>query len=787
MTQEKGIPYQRHKPSAALREFLDPLDPGSYFDCGRARLHGLDDALLKEAESRGRRVGDDSFQLVATDMGLIFCRPSISFAIAARWEEAMLIRPHGDDPVVLPVTWPTHGELKFTVSKRLAGNIFRRWLQLRMQAARLARNETSERAADEAASTKPDVPGAPVGSAGAGGSSPANVAKRSGSSDRLEETVLAEDMELEEDTYLPADSESPENTQALEGTASPEEVGVRLPEPSADVGVPTSREEALSDVAAAAEFVAGDETPSDGEADAEEPEAAEVSADSQRTTDPESAAEPEPPVEIDSGSDIGSGSDVGSDRTVAIDRTEVGLDEVVADEWEVVVKVDSPAEPEPEFGSSVVERRDTGVSAKRRKLDERGAAKRRIDRQPLLAVFDAETTLPIGASESDPETVAGERAAPAQERVVDEPIVAEGAVVGPETVAVDGPGEPKPEPGPTSVPEREAELAAESESVSELDEYAWPDHRSHRKDAAVAKTETKSDESGPAPDRATVLAQAAGDPIDLTDGAARPVATDDGARRAARLRLDADPSPGPGDGADVDGAKVRSGASSSADRIGEFDGAAIRTIAKPETAEPSWVGSPLSLVATAVAISSFVLVITLAASVFRDGNGGSIESAGPAGPVARTTIDHQRFKPGNDSSVPLRSAALTPTGSSIVGSTTSGASSTGADATSAKDERIGNNEPRLCNSNYSGCVADVSDVDCPGDGDGPVFSESPAIVMGEDVYLLDTDGDGETCEADQPRLEDSALREASDGERGDGDAEAEDQESTTADLNSESP
>ena len=136
MTQEKGIPYQRHKPSAALREFLDPLDPGSYFDCGRARLHGLDDALLEEAETRGRMVGDDEFQLVATDLGLIYCRPSISFAIAARWDEAMLIRPHGEDPVVLPVTWPTHGELRFTVSKRLAGNIFRRWLQLRMQAAR---------------------------------------------------------------------------------------------------------------------------------------------------------------------------------------------------------------------------------------------------------------------------------------------------------------------------------------------------------------------------------------------------------------------------------------------------------------------------------------------------------------------------------------------------------------------------------------------------------------------------------------------------------------------------
>ena len=150
MTQEKGIPYQRHKPSAALREFLDPLDPGSYFDCGRARLRGLDDALLAEARSRGRAIGDDSFQLVATDMGVIYCRPSISFAIAARWADVTIERPRGDDPVVLSITWPTHGELKFTVSNRLAGNVFRRWLQLRVQADRLHREATTEPAVDNA-------------------------------------------------------------------------------------------------------------------------------------------------------------------------------------------------------------------------------------------------------------------------------------------------------------------------------------------------------------------------------------------------------------------------------------------------------------------------------------------------------------------------------------------------------------------------------------------------------------------------------------------------------------
>jgi hypothetical protein len=115
---------------------------------------------LDEARKRGRAVGDDAFQLVATDTGLVYCRPSISFAIAARWEEVTLTRPRGDDPVVLPVTWPSHGELKFTVSKRLAGNIFRRWLELRMQAARQARYPITP------ATGSPIVAGVPAGGSG---------------------------------------------------------------------------------------------------------------------------------------------------------------------------------------------------------------------------------------------------------------------------------------------------------------------------------------------------------------------------------------------------------------------------------------------------------------------------------------------------------------------------------------------------------------------------------------------------------------------------------------------
>jgi hypothetical protein len=160
-----GIPYRRHGPSAALQDFLEPLHPGGYFDCGRARLHGIDDALLDEARRRGRDVGDDAFQLVACEMGLIFCRPSIKFAISARWDEVTIVRPQGDDPVLMVVTWPKHGDLNFTVSKRLAGNVFRRWLQLQMQSTdRQRRHHPSEPFGVRVAVSSDPATGEPQGS-----------------------------------------------------------------------------------------------------------------------------------------------------------------------------------------------------------------------------------------------------------------------------------------------------------------------------------------------------------------------------------------------------------------------------------------------------------------------------------------------------------------------------------------------------------------------------------------------------------------------------------------------
>ncbi|MDH3302786.1 MAG: hypothetical protein OES24_19985 [Acidimicrobiia bacterium] len=140
--------FERRQPSVDLRAFLDPLKPGEYFDCGGARLHGIDEALEAEALRRGRAVGDDHFQLVATDGGLIFCRASIMFAIAARWKDLTIGRPEEGAPsgeVILPINWPTHGDLRFTVSRRLGSNIFRRWLQLQAQATRRSQVEQDVR------------------------------------------------------------------------------------------------------------------------------------------------------------------------------------------------------------------------------------------------------------------------------------------------------------------------------------------------------------------------------------------------------------------------------------------------------------------------------------------------------------------------------------------------------------------------------------------------------------------------------------------------------------------
>jgi len=52
-----------------------------------------------------------------------------------------------------------------------------------------------------------------------------------------------------------------------------------------------------------------------------------------------------------------------------------------------------------------------------------------------------------------------------------------------------------------------------------------------------------------------------------------------------------------------------------------------------------------------------------------------------------------------------------------------------------------------CDENYDPCVPVAADVDCAsGTGDGPEYVDGPVQVVGDDIYGLDSDGDGLGCE-----------------------------------------
>jgi hypothetical protein len=193
-------------------------------------------------------------------------------------------------------------------------------------------------------------------------------------------------------------------------------------------------------------------------------------------------------------------------------------------------------------------------------------------------------------------------------------------------------------------------------------------------------------------------------------------------------------------------------------------------VPRPDPTPTSWVGSALSLAVAVVVLSGFVLVLAVSVGVYRRAvvAGDALAPAAP-GPVAvdigRTTIDHRRFSPTADRAASLdgeappgdSSRALTPIGSDSARSVAGGAAVTHDSSVQGRmtAELPPADEAVQCSGNYSGCVPDVDgevegDVDCPGQGDGPLFADGEVQVMGEDVYGLDTDGDGLACEADQP-------------------------------------
>ena len=61
---------------------------------------------------------------------------------------------------------------------------------------------------------------------------------------------------------------------------------------------------------------------------------------------------------------------------------------------------------------------------------------------------------------------------------------------------------------------------------------------------------------------------------------------------------------------------------------------------------------------------------------------------------------------------------------------------------------VGTKSTQRCDPNYTGaCVPIASDVDCAGgSGNGPAYVQGPVYVIGNDIYDLDSDGDGVGCE-----------------------------------------
>ena len=670
-----------------MREFLDPLDPGSYFDCGDARLHGLDDALLREAESRGRRIGDDSFQLVATDMGLIFCRPSISFAIAARWQEVMLTRPHGDDPVLLPVNWPTHGELKFTVSKRLAANVFRRWLQLRMQRERVVRRENAARftAVDRGVTpsddwevvAKVEPPPTPAGRA-----------------------AVIEDRR---DRREPAGRRR-QQAAVSRGQDRPGGVGARPAAGAGGAGAPDlDRSAAATDglTSPSAEPMTG------GRAGAVEGSPA-VAGDTMVARRP-------------AGSAAVVGSVVAPPRLP--ERTPTGGSSPVAPEPPV-----RPLRPSPNTGD---ETRPAGgeSSNMHRSADTVNRPTMAVDRrdEPVLDLTGARVDSEIGGSSS------------VGIDVLDLPEVGSdtaGRSVRGRQPDADG---SKPESAPV---DRDAgatlRLRASRGQIPDPP-VGHDDHPAVGYDDDPAVGYDDDPAVGYDDDPAVGYDD---DPAVGYD--------DDPAGHDDHPAVGHDDDPAVGYDDDAADAEEREPATRLV--LGQHADPLVRTIDRPPVTPPSWIGSPLSLVGALVVISTLVLAGATAVTSYRRvfGQGEGIDRALPAavdqGGSARTTVDHRRFSPLSDPSATV-TANASPTTNPAAAITIDGSGQDPA-------RLVPQQGPRLCNSNYSGCVPDVSDVDCPNDGDGPLYSTEAAVVMGDDVYGLDTDGDGETCEPDQPRRSD---------------------------------
>lgn len=803
---------------------MDPLDPGSYFDCGRARLRGLDDALLAEAKSRGRAIGDDSFQLVATDMGVIYCRPSISFAIAARWADVTIARPRGDDPVVLVITWPTHGELKFTVGKRLAGNVFRRWLQLRVQADRIHRAESAaveEDAVEEdsfeevgpEADNDPVTAAAPLPARRDADSEPLVQGK-----DRVAATV-AEAAAVVVNRQRPATAPSriarrsrdlasaevngdgPETWELVAKVAPParkepgqERKPAKLDRRQNPDALRRKRQEKAGDSrrrrrSPLAESSSGarsrwfsDLDPAAGASVPAYDIPPLQSPDPSRPMRPAVKVSVPPAVRADGGpadapsterrlppqpdvaqADATGAEDDGRDgERFAIGRTDVSQRDAERPDAGRFDPAPTGLE-ESEVRRSGFGRSGFGRSAREQTdTERRETGLREVGSSDALSDADvlpaAELVDQLLAADSKPKTYRGPSSMPRALR-------AKPAVPGSERAARSRqrPGRTSVKPDQDVIPTEVAGAPAPATGDrSEVHKRAQP---APSAEAPPTPTPVTDSDTDPPP---VTTAEPSRSGVSSRSRPTSPVATaPSGSAASSRTGLSAvsppsavlpSPSPERQIKADDDAAPLSDARSSTVAAVtgenrtpaGQPSLPALLTVQSPPAPEPSWIGSPVSLVAAMVVISTFVLIGAVAVGSYRR-SAEVAAGVSPAGPAV-SIIDHQRFRPSNDTGA--TASELGQPEASRYSETTAPPSTIGSGSApiAAKPDWPPADGPQTCNSNYSGCVPDVGDVDCPNDGDGPIYWSESAVVMGEDVYELDTDGDGEICEPDQPRL-----------------------------------
>lgn len=718
---QSGVPYEKRQPSHELRSFLDPLKPGAYFDCGRARLYGIDEVLEQEAERRGRPVGADHFQLVATDGGLIFCRASITFAIAARWKDVTISRPvdrSEDERVDLAVIWPNHGELTFTVSRRLASNVFRQWLQYqarntrRHQVEQAARYEQSQRTAgeDESRRGTPDRNPRPSSQP-----APETVQLDEAQRDVLRRAVRSGDL----DTPSPMD-----DRPGMDRPRS--EVDVARVVPAGDMAATTH----FDDRAAQPSPSPGHNTSSAGQAEPTDPRHHHDSA-------------------VVAGS---SGDDWRNGWTYSDDHETGNRSDHQVDPQDTVPDQTSGHGGDVDPGREDWDRRSTT-----------GSPRRAVDWPSTIV---AEPAVPRSSA-----TAGGP-----QQSVEDDDRMRRAAAdtqIFPDTARPDS----RSDVASTGTRRRGgvplhngSRAAAHSSDVVRLGDL---DNAYH----AGSEVERR-----PAADHNGVH-RSRGGYLDGLPAAAGDAASASSEMPDGRTRPDSslDPSTGSvSDAGRVDGggrvpvpqiSGARLQASESAHRRRHPDGLDIRSAVLSDSERSVWSDMwhrhRISIMATVSLVA--LLVIAVSSLLSREGEEAASQTSidadiaiptrqDPAGPDPVTGTRGE----ANSDSTPL--AGSDPSGTEAEPNTPmvvddggggvgaiGGDTDTGGQAGSnGTDQATATTTVRICHSNYGGCVPVAPDVDCEGDGDGPAFLSEPVAIFGEDVYELDTDGDREACEPDQP-------------------------------------